>query len=214
MCERFTDGARKIMQFANKEAIRLNHTYIGTEHILLGLTRVDSPVISELLGSYDLTPERIREEIEKILRTGPDTVSMDKLPQTPRSKKAIEYAIEEARNLHHNYVGEEHLLLGLLREEGGLGAIILTNLGLNLEETRKKTLEVLASGREELRGGLHLKTENSPNMLSEVLKVIAEESKPKEASLKEYSLHAYFQIYSDMARRNQSEIKMPYEREN
>src|ERR1700733_10119929 len=120
MYERFTDRARKVMQLANQEAQRFNHEYIGTEHLLLGLIKEGSGVAANVLHNLDIDLRKIRLEIEKIVQSGPDMVTMGKLPQTPRAKKAIEYAVQEAMGLDHNYVGTEHILLGLLREEEGV----------------------------------------------------------------------------------------------
>jgi len=122
MFERFTDRARKVMALANQEAQRFNHEYIGTEHILLGLVKEGSGVGANVLKNLDVDLRKVRLEVEKLVKSGPDMVTMGKLPQTPRAKKVIEYAIEEARNLNHNYVGTEHLLLGLLREHDGVAA--------------------------------------------------------------------------------------------
>src|SRR3974390_2798308 len=130
MYERFTDRARKVMQLANQEAQRFNHEYIGTEHILLGLIKEGSGVAANVLKNLDLDLQRIRHEIEKIVHSGPDMVTVAKLPQTPRAKKVIEFAIEEARELNHNYVGTEHLLLGLFREQEGVAAQVLRHLQL------------------------------------------------------------------------------------
>src|SRR5438552_11215632 len=143
MYERFTDRARKVMQLANQEAQRFNHEYIGTEHILLGLVKEGSGVAANVLKNLDIDLRKIRLEVEKIVQAGPDMVTMGKLPQTPRAKKVIEYSIEEARNLNHNYVGTEHLLLGLLREQEGVAAQVLMNLGLKLEDVREEVLNLL-----------------------------------------------------------------------
>ena len=143
MYERFTDRARKVMQLANQEAQRFNHEYIGTEHILLGLVKEGSGVAANVLKNLDVDLRKIRMEVEKIVQSGPDMVTIGKLPQTPRAKKVIEYAIEEARNLNHNYVGTEHLLLGLLREQEGVAAQVLMNLGLKLEDVREEVLNLL-----------------------------------------------------------------------
>jgi ATP-dependent Clp protease ATP-binding subunit ClpA len=143
MYERFTDRARKVMQLANQEAQRFNHEYIGTEHILLGLVKEGSGVAANVLKNLDVDLRKIRLEVEKIVQSGPDMVTMGKLPQTPRAKKVIEYAIEEARNLNHNYVGTEHLLLGLLREQEGVAAQVLTNLGVKLEDVRAEIMQLL-----------------------------------------------------------------------
>ena len=148
MFERFTDRARKVMALANQEAQRFNHEYIGTEHILLGLVKVGSGVGANVLKNLDVDLRKVRLEVEKLVRAGPEMVTMGKLPQTPRAKKVIEYAIEEARNLNHNYVGTEHLLLGLLREHDGVAAQVLMNLGLKLEEVREEVLNLLGAGAE------------------------------------------------------------------
>src|SRR5438874_2856653 len=145
MYERFTDRARKVMQLANQEAQRFNHEYIGTEHILLGLVKEGSGVAANVLKNLDIDLRKIRLEVEKIVQTGPggDQVVLGKLPHTPRAKKVIEYSVEEARNLNHNYVGTEHLLLGLLREQEGVAAQVLMNLGLKLEDVREEVLNLL-----------------------------------------------------------------------
>jgi len=148
MYERFTDRARKVMQLANQEAQRFNHEYIGTEHVLLGLVKEGSGVAANVLKNLDVDLKKIRLEVEKIVQSGPDMVTMGKLPQTPRAKKVIEYSIEEARNLNHNYVGTEHILLGLLREQEGVAAQVLMNLGLKLEEVREEVLNLLGHGPE------------------------------------------------------------------
>ena len=146
MFERFTDRARKVMALANQEAQRFNHEYIGTEHILLGLVKEGSGVGANVLKNLDVDLRKVRLEVEKLVHSGPEMVTMGKLPQTPRAKKVIEYAIEEARNLNHNYVGTEHLLLGLLREHDGVAAQVLMNLGLKLEEVREEVLNLLGAG--------------------------------------------------------------------
>ncbi len=146
MFERFTDRARKVMHLANQEAQRFNHEYVGTEHMLLGLIKEGSGVAANVLKNLEIDLRKIRNEVEKIVQAGPEMVTMGKLPQTPRAKKAIEYAIEEARNLNHNYVGTEHLLLGLLREQEGVAAQVLLNLQLKLDEVREEVLNLLGHG--------------------------------------------------------------------
>ncbi|MGI9456519.1 MAG: Clp protease N-terminal domain-containing protein, partial [Aeoliella sp.] len=148
MYERFTDRARKVMQLANQEAQRFNHEYIGTEHVLLGLIKEGSGVAANVLKNLDVDLRKIRLEVEKLVQSGPDMVTMGRLPQTPRAKKVIEYSMEEARNLNHNYVGTEHILLGLLREQEGVAAQVLMNLGLKLEEVREEVLNLLGHGIE------------------------------------------------------------------
>jgi ATP-dependent Clp protease ATP-binding subunit ClpC len=148
MYERFTDRARKVMQLANQEAQRFNHEYIGTEHMLLGLVKEGTGVAANVLKNLDVDLRKIRLEVEKLVQSGPEMITMGKLPQTPRAKKVIEYSMEEARNLNHNFVGTEHLLLGLLREHEGVAAQVLMNLGLKLEDVREEVLNLLGNGLE------------------------------------------------------------------
>jgi ATP-dependent Clp protease ATP-binding subunit ClpA len=143
MYERFTDRARKVLQLANQEAQSFNHEYIGTEHVLLGLISEGTGVAAIALKNLDISVPKVRIEVEKIVQAGPGMVTMGRLPQTPRAKKVIEFAIEESRNFNHNYVGTEHLLLGLLRETEGVASQVLMNLGLRLDKLRKEVLDLL-----------------------------------------------------------------------
>jgi ATP-dependent Clp protease ATP-binding subunit ClpC len=140
MYERFSDRARKVMQLANEQAKRLRREYIGTEHILLGLVEEGFCVAVNLLKIFEIDVPSIRVEVEKILLPGSSVVTVRNLPQTPRAKKVIKLAMEEARSLHHNYVGTEHLLLGLIREEEGVAAQVLIKLGLTLDDVRAELL--------------------------------------------------------------------------
>lgn len=141
--ERFTDRARKVMQYAHQEAVRFNHEYIGTEHLLLGLTKEGTGVAAKVLKKMDVDLRKIRAEIENLVSSGPDLVTMGRLPQTPRAKKALEFAMEEAKLLKHTYVGTEHILLGLLRQHDGVAAQVLMNIGLKLEDVREEVLNML-----------------------------------------------------------------------
>ena len=158
MFERFTDRARKVMAIANQEAQRFNHEYIGTEHILLGLVKERSGVGAMVLKNLDVDIKKLRLEVEKMVKSGPDMVTMGKLPQTPRAKKVVEYAIEETRALNHNYIGTEHILLGLLRESEGIGAQVLMALGLKLEDVRQEVLNLLGAGVDDGPTALGMKT--------------------------------------------------------
>ena len=149
MYERFSDRARKVMILANQEAQRFNHEYIGTEHVLLGLVKESSGVAAQVLKNLGVDLRVIRLEVEKLVQSGPDMVTMGKLPHTPRTKKVIEYSIEAARSLKHNYVGTEHLLLGLLKEQEGVAAQILMNLGLKADDVRSEMLNLLGHGIQE-----------------------------------------------------------------
>ncbi len=149
MYESFSDRARKVMQFATREAIRFNHEYIGTEHILLGLVKEGNGVAAIVLKNLAVDLHTIRLEVEKFVQYGLDVVTMGKLPQTPRVKKALEYAMHEARILNDDYIGTEHLLLGLLRDDEGFAANVLMNLGLRLEKVRAEVEAIPGRSDEE-----------------------------------------------------------------
>ena len=117
MFSRFTERAKKVIVLAREEAGRLNHDYIGTEHILLGLGKVGGGVAAEVLDGLGLSLDRIRLEVEKMVEPGPATLSIGEVPFTPRAKKVLDLAVEEARAMRHNYIGTEHILLGLAKEE-------------------------------------------------------------------------------------------------
>ncbi|MFH1837793.1 MAG: ATP-dependent Clp protease ATP-binding subunit [Candidatus Omnitrophota bacterium] len=142
---RFTERARKVILLAKEEARRFNHDYIGTEHILLGLVKEGEGVAAAVLNSLDLDSENIRLEVEKLVQAGPDKMTEGDIPFTPRAKKVIELAMDEARNLGHNYIGTEHLLLGLIREGDGVASQVLINLGLDLKSVREEVLNLLGS---------------------------------------------------------------------
>ncbi len=145
MFNRFTERARKVIILAKEEARRFNHDYIGTEHILLGLIREGEGVAATVLEKMGVSLENIRIEIEKLVQPGPSTQIIGDIPFTPRAKKVLELAAEEARSLGHNYIGTEHLLLGLIREEEGVASQVLLNLGMDLSAVRNKVMEVLGS---------------------------------------------------------------------
>jgi ATP-dependent Clp protease ATP-binding subunit ClpC len=154
MYERLTDRARRVLlQLANEQARRLRHPCIGTEHILLGLVEEGSGVAANVLKNLDVDLRKIAVEVDKVLLPGPDKMTARKLPQTPRAKRVIELAMEEARSLHHNYVGTEHLLLGLIREEEGVAAQVMISLGLKLEDVRNEIANLLGTGELPLDAG-------------------------------------------------------------
>jgi len=148
MFDRFTDRARKVMNLAKAEAQRLNHEYIGTEHILLGLVQEGSGVAANVLRGMGIDLKRIRSEVEKLVKGSATMVPMGNLPFTPRAKKVLELSLEEASQLGHNYIGTEHLLLGLIKESEGIAARVLTNLTVKLEDVREEVLEFLGGPQE------------------------------------------------------------------
>src|SRR5688500_6885963 len=141
----FTDRVRKVLAMAREEAIRLQHDYVGTEHILLGLIREGEGVAAAVLTNLSVDLGQIHERVEESVRKGKATIALGELPYTSRAKKVLEFAMAEARDFNHSYVGTEHLLLGLLREEKGIAAQVLNSLGVTLEEARAETLKVLGS---------------------------------------------------------------------
>jgi len=158
MFNRFTERARKVIILAKEEARRFNHDYIGTEHILLGLIREGEGVAATVLQKMGVSLENIRLEIEKLVQPGPTTQIIGDIPFTPRAKKALELAAEEARSLGHNYIGTEHLLLGLIREGEGIASQVLLNLGLDLERVRNEVMELLGSALPGFAGSQTAKT--------------------------------------------------------
>ena len=140
--ERFTDRARKVMQLANQEAQRLSHEYVGTEHILLGIAKEGSGVAANVLQNIDIGFAKIRLEVEKLVQAGPQPTT-GKLPLTPRADTVIKYAVDESRKLGHTYLGTEHLLLGLLREQEGVAAQVLMNLSVRLDSVREQVVALV-----------------------------------------------------------------------
>ncbi len=150
----FTDRVRKVLQMAREEAARLHHEYVGTEHILLGLIREGEGVAAAVLTNLNVDLEEIQQKIEETVKKGKAAAAAGPdLPYTSRAKKVLELAMSEARELNHSYVGTEHLLLGLLREEKGIAAQVLTDAGVNLEQARAETLRLLGSEMPSTAGG-------------------------------------------------------------
>jgi hypothetical protein len=143
MFERFTDRARRVVVLAQEEARLLNHNYIGTEHIMLGLIHEGEGVAGETLRSMGVSLEAARHEVEEIIGRGQSTPS-GHIPFTPRAKKVLELSLREALQLGHNYIGTEHILLGMLREGEGVGAQVLIKLGVAFNKVRQQVVAVLA----------------------------------------------------------------------
>ena len=143
--EKFTDRARKVLNLAQDEAQRFNHNYIGTEHLLLGLVREGDGVAAKVLANLGVDLAKARSAVEFIIGRG-DRIVLGEIGLTPRAKKVIELAVDEARRLNHHYIGTEHLLLGLIREGEGIAAGVLESLGVNLERARVATIQTLSGG--------------------------------------------------------------------
>ena len=138
----FTERARKVLSLAQEEAQQLQHPYIGTEHLLLGLVGEGEGVAAKVLSNLGVELSRVRSTVELIVGRG-DRLVPGELPLTPRAKMVVELAVDEARRLNQQYLGTEHLLLGLVREGGGIAVGSLQSLGVNLEKIRTETIQVL-----------------------------------------------------------------------
>lgn len=140
----FTEQVRKVMTFAHEEAERFNHNYVGTEHILLGLVREDTGVAAQVLRTIGVERQRVRKDVEFIIGRGDHRVASES-GLTPRARNVLEFASDEARQLNQTAIGTEHLLLGLVREHGGIASGVLESLGANLKKVRTTTEQLLAN---------------------------------------------------------------------
>ncbi len=143
MFERFTERARQVIVLAQEEARMLHHNYIGTEHLLLGLLREADGVAARVLGTLEVTLDEVRGEVTRIVGEG-EHESQGQIPFTPRAKKVLELALREALSLGHNYIGTEHILLGLMRESEGVAARILNDLDVDADRARQEVMRVLS----------------------------------------------------------------------
>ena len=168
--DKFTERARRVLSLAQEEAQRFQHNYIGTEHLLLGLVREGEGVAAKVLLQLGVELNKIRGTVEFIIGRG-DRIVLGQIGLTPRAKKVIELAVDEARRLNHHYIGTEHILLGLLREGEGIAAGVLESLGVRLEQARRETLAVLGASSSEMQT-------TSPPTLEESASLVAE-SEPK-----------------------------------
>src|SRR4029453_5445816 len=161
--ERFTDRARRVVVLAQEEARMLNHNYIGTEHILLGLVRERDGVAGIALVSLDISLDAVRQQVEEIIGKG-QAAPTGHIPFTPRAKKVLELSLREALQLGHNYIGTQHILLGLIREGEGVAAQVLQKLGADLNRVRQTVIQILsgyAAGAEvrKVEGGTEMMEE-------------------------------------------------------
>jgi Clp amino terminal domain, pathogenicity island component len=161
MFERFTERARRVVVLAQEEARMLNHNYIGTEHILLGLIREGQGVAGRALESLGISLEAVRQQVEQIIGRGQQAPS-GHIPFTPRAKKVLELSLREAQQLGHNYIGTEHILLGLIREGSGVAAQVLVKLGADLNRARQQVVRLLHGHQGEDVTGEDVTGEDSP----------------------------------------------------
>jgi len=148
MLERFTDRARRVVKLAEEEARMLNHNYIGTEHILLGLIREDEGVAAKALESLGISLQAVRQQVGEIIGQG-QQVPFEVIPFTPQSKKVLELSLRESLQLGHSYIGTEHILLGLIREGDGVAAQVLVKLGADLNRVRHQVIQLIAGQQQQ-----------------------------------------------------------------
>ena len=151
--EKFSERARRVLSLAQEEAQRFNHNYIGTEHVLLGFARETEGVAAKVLANHNVELSKIRSAVEFIIARGDRPISDDMIGLTPRAKKVIELAVDEARRLNHHYIGTEHILIGLMREGEGVAARVLENLGVDLTKVRTQVIRMLGETAEVAAGG-------------------------------------------------------------
>ncbi len=180
--DKFTERARKVLSLAQEEARRFQHDYIGTEHLLLGLVREGEGVAAKVLNNLGVDLNKVRSSIEFIVGRG-DRIVLGEIGLTPRAKEVIELAVDEARRLHHHYIGTEHLLLGLVREGEGIAVGALESLGVNLEKVRTQTIQALS------QSSLPQKTQGPPQLI-DALQALEAILREKEAAIQrqEYEL--------------------------
>ena len=152
MFERFTERARQVVVLAQDEARSLSHNYIGTEHILLGLLREEEGIAARVLDSLAVTAEEVRTQVKRIVGQGDDPEISGQIPFTPRAKKVLELALREAISMGHDYIGTEHVLLGLVRENEGVGSRILLDFGADAETIRAAVIGLLSGGAQSVAG--------------------------------------------------------------
>jgi ATP-dependent Clp protease ATP-binding subunit ClpC len=146
--ERFTERAKQVVVLAQDEARALKHNYIGTEHILLGLLREEEGLAARVLESLDITVEEVREQVKRLVGQGDEEIVTGQIPFTPRAKKVLELALREALSLGHNYIGTEHVLLGVVRENQGVAARILLDFDADAETIRNEIIRMLPGSGE------------------------------------------------------------------
>ena len=175
--DKFTERARRVLSLAQEEAQRFQHNYIGTEHLLLGLVREGEGVAARVLNNLGIDLNKVRTTVEFIIGRG-DRIILGEIGLTPRAKKVIELAVDEARRLNHSYIGTEHLLLGLVREGQGIASGVLESLGVNLERVRTQTIQVLSQGEGAVAGVAAEKpTPRRAEALAKVLQLAQEEAR-------------------------------------
>ncbi|MBK7368437.1 MAG: ATP-dependent Clp protease ATP-binding subunit [Candidatus Eisenbacteria bacterium] len=205
MHDKFTERVRKVIYLAREEAARLQHDYIGTEHLLLGVIREGEGIAATVLNNLGLDLDRIRQEVENMVSASGGTMTIGEIPFTPRAKRVLELAVEEARSLGHNYVGTEHLLLGLIREGEGVAAKVLLELGVDRKRVREETLKLLggtpSSGQAAERGEERAETP-ALNQFGRDLTTLAREGKLDPVIGRDKEIERVIQVLSRRKKNN------------
>jgi ATP-dependent Clp protease ATP-binding subunit ClpC len=204
MQDRFTDRVRKVIYFARDEANRLQHDYIGTEHLLLGIVREGEGIAAKVLSKLDLDFEGIQQAVENMVKSTGGTLTIGEIPFTPRAKRVLELAIEEARLLGHNYVGTEHLLLGLIREGEGVAAQVLSELGVDRKRVREEVLKLLGPSTTAKTRKAKKEKSDTPNLdqFGRDLTQLARESKLDPIIGREAEIERVIQVLSRRKKNN------------
>jgi ATP-dependent Clp protease ATP-binding subunit ClpC len=208
--DRFTKRARRVLTSAQEEATRLNHNYIGTEHVLLGLVREENGVAVRVLREMDIDPRQVREIIERTVGRGQRAVQ-GKLSLTPRTKRVIELAVDEARRMGHHYIGTEHLLLGIVREGEGVAVDVLKGLGVSLEAVRAHTAKVMVESSSQIESSRTEKQKPTPmvDQLGTDLTLKASEGKLDPVIGRKTEIERVIQILSRRTKNNPALIGEP-----
>ncbi|MFH0777580.1 MAG: ATP-dependent Clp protease ATP-binding subunit [Candidatus Eisenbacteria bacterium] len=203
MQDKFTERVRKVMYLAREEAARLHHDYIGTEHLLLGILREGEGIAATVLANLGLELDAIRQAVEGIVSSTGGTMTIGEIPFTPRAKRVLELSVDEARQLGHNYVGTEHLLLGLIREGEGVAAKVLLELGVDRKKVREETLRLLGGASPTAQAEREEKAETPAlNQFSRDLTQLAREGKLDPVIGREREIERVVQILSRRKKNN------------
>src|SRR5689334_8890729 len=207
--DKFTERAKKVLVLSQTEAKRFNHNYIGTEHLLLGLAAEGEGIAAKVLSNLGVELNKVRSAVEFIIGRG-DRMVIGDISLTPRAKKVIELAVEEARRLNHNYIGTEHLLLGLVREGEGIAAGVLESLGVNLEKVRTQVIQVVSqSGSGQQAEGKHQSRTPTIDQMGTDLTALARANKLDPMIGRETEVARVIQILSRRTKNNPALIGEP-----
>ncbi len=204
MFDRFTERVRKVIQLAREEAMRFNHDYIGTEHLLLGLVKEGEGIAAAALANLGVDLKTLRLEVEKLVEQGPATMSVGEIPFNPQAKKVLELSVEEARKFGHNYIGTEHLLLGLIKEGEGIAAHVLENMKVDVEKVQREVVKLLGGPASKLSTGGEGKKTQTPALdaFGRDLTALAREDKLDPVIGREAEIERVIQILSRRTKNN------------